>query len=456
MFDKQMLEMSRKYWDSITKAVLCDSSVSQAELGDALGYPTGAIRNACDKIAKYFRAKCVFMGSSGTTTFNAVFMTYVRRKYPGKLVLMSANPHKSVIDPAVDLFIPIRFIPIDYDQYFEAPIPPSPETVLSYVEQYEAPVVMITTPTYEGIKAKMDKIYNMIKKKYPDTVLYVDNAWGWGFDVPQSDIFVRSTHKMDGGLNSSSILVIKEDECLDMNLLRECVTARLTTSPSYPILLSIEAVYDIWANYKSFGKTLISWATEFKKEIEKHGIGEILSEKYIKDNYRKNISELDPRKIHIRLDKGTGFELSQKLQDLEIPIIPEKSGIRTITFIATARALYFDPAEIAYQIAKCYENLKKRDDLPTLPLTLNRYEELRRLEVYEVFHYGTRLIKSELAEGKISASVITPYPPGIPLIIPGMLIENDALQYLHTILKLGGEIVGCDPKLDVLRVVNIY
>ena len=64
-------------------------------------------------------------------------------------------------------------------------------------------------------------------------------------------------------------------------------------------------------------------------------------------------------------------------------------------------------------------------------------------------------VSTNQAIGRISAESICPYPPGIPVLIPGEIITADALAYLRQILDLGGELVGCsDPTLGNISVVN--
>ena len=59
------------------------------------------------------------------------------------------------------------------------------------------------------------------------------------------------------------------------------------------------------------------------------------------------------------------------------------------------------------------------------------------------------------AIGKISAESICPYPPGIPVLIPGEVITAAAINYLQQILDLGGELAGCsDPTLETMRIVD--
>ena len=64
-------------------------------------------------------------------------------------------------------------------------------------------------------------------------------------------------------------------------------------------------------------------------------------------------------------------------------------------------------------------------------------------------------VSTSQAIGRISAESICPYPPGIPVLIPGEIITAEALSYLQQILDLGGELVGCsDPTLEYISVVN--
>jgi arginine/lysine/ornithine decarboxylase len=58
------------------------------------------------------------------------------------------------------------------------------------------------------------------------------------------------------------------------------------------------------------------------------------------------------------------------------------------------------------------------------------------------------------AVGQISAELVCPYPPGIPVLFPGELISEDAVQSLRHVLDAGGLITGCaDPTLQTLQVI---
>lgn len=59
------------------------------------------------------------------------------------------------------------------------------------------------------------------------------------------------------------------------------------------------------------------------------------------------------------------------------------------------------------------------------------------------------------AAGRIAAEMITPYPPGIPAVLPGELLTEPVLAYLRTELAAGMNLPDpADAELKTIRVVN--
>ena len=72
----------------------------------------------------------------------------------------------------------------------------------------------------------------------------------------------------------------------------------------------------------------------------------------------------------------------------------------------------------------------------------------------EAFFSPTETVAADKAVDQLSAELICPYPPGIPVLMPGEIITSKALEYLQQILADGGKITGCsDPRLQTLKVV---
>ena len=102
--------------------------------------------------------------------------------------------------------------------------------------------VIVTSPSYEGVVADVLEIKELCKKY--NTFLIVDEAHGalypFSDRLPQSavniaDFTVQSLHKTAGGLNPTAVLHTMTD--LDVSVALSKIN---TTSPSYPLLATIE------------------------------------------------------------------------------------------------------------------------------------------------------------------------------------------------------------------------
>ena len=134
-------------------------------------------------------------------------------------------------------------------------------------------------------------------------------------------------------------------------------------------------------------------------------------------------------------------------------MIPEKSGIRTLTIICTGKELFTDPSSPAEAIAVYIDRLARNAPEISIPLPLNKREELRVYESHEAVIKRYTYVPIEEASDYASASIVVPYPPGIPSIIPGQKIEADVVRYLLDLLDIGGEIISSDRLLQTIRVV---
>jgi arginine decarboxylase len=72
----------------------------------------------------------------------------------------------------------------------------------------------------------------------------------------------------------------------------------------------------------------------------------------------------------------------------------------------------------------------------------------------EAFFAETEEVPVEKAVGRISAEMVSPYPPGVPVLAPGELISQEALDYLTTGVQAGMFIAdAADPEMNSIRVV---
>jgi arginine/lysine/ornithine decarboxylase len=95
---------------------------------------------------------------------------------------------------------------------------------------------------------------------------------------------------------------------------------------------------------------------------------------------------------------------------------------------------------------------------PAKPVDLRSAGELQlepAMLPRDAFFAAKETITADQAVGRICAEQITPYPPGIPVIIPGERITAELLDYLRTGLAAGMQLPDpADPSLGTIRVVT--
>ena len=76
-------------------------------------------------------------------------------------------------------------------------------------------------------------------------------------------------------------------------------------------------------------------------------------------------------------------------------------------------------------------------------------ELYRHGEIFDVPSETERLVPRE-CEGKISAQALIPYPPGIPIIVPGERIDSEKIRVLEKLYKDGVSVIGLDENGKIL------
>jgi arginine decarboxylase len=98
-------------------------------------------------------------------------------------------------------------------------------------------------------------------------------------------------------------------------------------------------------------------------------------------------------------------------------------------------------------------------DLPRPPAVVIPDEEDLFLETVmlprDAFFGPVENVPAEEAPGRIAAEMATPYPPGVPLLLPGERINKAAIDYLRSGVEAGMVLPDpADPSLKTIRVVR--
>ena len=217
-------------------------SAYKIDISETQAYdPQKALRRAEERAKKiYGTVSTTFLTNGSTSGILASVLTCVSA---GDKVLLWKDAHQCHLN-AVKLAgaIPV-FYDVDKDFYWGIPLETTTDTIENSFDKFDnIKAVIITSPTYEGIVSDIMKIKEICKKH--NAYLIVDEAHGALFPfsdrlpdsaIKYADFTVQSLHKTAGGLNPTALLHCNCN--LDVQKGLKMIN---TTSPSYPLLASIE------------------------------------------------------------------------------------------------------------------------------------------------------------------------------------------------------------------------
>lgn len=254
--------------------------------------PQEGLEKAEKKAAKIYGTKYTKFLTNGSSS--GIIAAIIASKAKKVLIWENAHPcHKNGCKLANAEIIEYK-LQLDTDWGVYKAI--TPEEVKKLIEDYTPEAIVITSPSYEGMAANINKISAICKNN--GVILIVDEAHGalypFSDRLPQSavklaDFTVQSLHKTAGGINPTALLHsnrINPTEALNMIS---------TTSPSYPMLTTIEANINFLNSSRG------------KKIIEK------LIDNIEALNLRQGGDDIT--KILIKKEGVSGFELSEILFD---------------------------------------------------------------------------------------------------------------------------------------------
>ncbi|HSO05764.1 MAG TPA: aminotransferase class I/II-fold pyridoxal phosphate-dependent enzyme [Pelomicrobium sp.] len=426
-----------------------DLSVSVPML-DSLMEPTGVIRDAQDIAAKAFGARRTFFATNGTSTANKViFQTLLA---PGEKLLLDRNCHKSVHHGVVLSGAHPVYLDSSVNRKFGVYGPVPKKTILKAIEDHpEAEAMILTSCTYDGLRYDLAPI--VAAAHAHGIKVIIDEAWyGHARFHPSlrptaleagADYATQSTHKVLSAFSQASMIHVN-DPAFNEHLFRENFNMHTSTSPQYAMIASLDVGRKqvMMEGYKLLKRTL-ELAAELRSQINSTGVFRVLElEDLLPEEVREDNVRLDPTKVTVDISTCglTVEELQRELFD-RYNIQVEKSTFNTLTLlltIGTTRSKVSRLYDALMRIAREGRSPRRLYQTPDVP----RFTELRYLP-RDAFYCGGELapllderdrVNSALA-GKVSSDQVVPYPPGIPVVVPGQVITQEIVHYLMSLLR---------------------
>ena len=367
--------------------------------------------------------------------------------------------------------------------FFLGVSPKHVETLLE--ENPSCRAVVVTSPTYEGVVSDIARIAETAHGK--GALLIVDEAHGahFGFHagLPQSairlgaDIVVQSLHKTLPSPTQTALLHIC-GERVDARILERCLDIFQTSSPSYPLLMGIDACVDFLCGEKREKSFDIFLARRRRLERALADCADLylLTERELCGE-EASVFALDPCKLVLASKSRTGTELSaalrtkyhletemsargyalaimtpadteegwERLEKALVSLDADKSSVGgTKKNSATLGARQKKAAQQGEAVPRQEKEKAERMTPSRSPHAGGASRPAAPLPAFEAILRPQETVPCREAEGRLSADCVTIYPPGIPLALPGERLTGETLEELSSAAEDGAEILGAE------------
>ncbi|GAA2495371.1 ornithine decarboxylase [Actinocorallia cavernae] len=383
---------------------------------------------------------------------------------PGSRLLVGRDAHKSVVAGLILSGVEPVWVEPRWDAGRHIAHPPS---AAAFEEAFarcpDADGALVTSPTPYGSAAALQDIADVCHRR--GKPLIVDEAWGahlpfhdalpaWAMDAG-ADVCVTSIHKMGSGLEQGSVFHLQGD-LIDPAELASRADLLGTTSPNVLLYAGIDA----WRRQMvQHGRELIGHALDLAGRVR----SEIESIDGIHVNDAADFcgpglaADFDPLPVVMDIhDLGTsGYRAADWLR--------EHHHIDTHLFDhrrISAQLTHADDTETARRLLTALRDLAAHAadlrDVPHIavpsPADLRMDQAQLPRDAYFTWH---ERVPTDEAAGRIAAEMITPYPPGIPVVLPGERLTQPVLDYLTTGVAAGMFLPdAADQRLKTVRVVR--
>lgn len=426
---------------------------------DNLHDPEDILLDVQKNAAKYYGSKESFFLVNGTTCGILSAISTICRL--GDKIITTRDCHKSVYNGMLLNNLKGEFVDNIYDDEFQISIGPDYEDYKKKIESHtDAKAVVLTYPTYNGVCYDLKKFIELAHEY--DIPVLIDEAHGAHFRLSEklpmsavdlgADIIVQSTHKMLPALTQSSMLHLCSDR-VSLSDLKKYLSIYQSSSPSYLLMASIDISVDIAQKQgdklvEDYIKEYDRFISDLDNSVYKNG-NKILSERY-------GVA-IDPFKINLGLTNDYNLKSLEVRLRKEFGLQCEYSNTKTSLFINSIATDHEDISEflrvldiIKGDIDKNYNYKTSKDESETdQEYRLNTHTDFKisysgiyDKTIYEAFKGEWEIVKLEESENRICSENITPYPPGIPYMIPGERITGEKIRYIEEMILKGMGVEG--------------
>jgi arginine/lysine/ornithine decarboxylase len=271
-----------------------------------------------------------------------------------------------------------------------------------------------------------------------------------------ADLAIGSVHKTLTGLSQTSVLSVGSDR-IDMARLKRCFELEESTSTSSLLLSAIDGAR---RQFVREGKQLLDRALGGAQLLRERLAAEVPELRVVRTEElagRPGVVGVDP--CHVLIETApiglTGYTADDWLRDerqIDVELADHRRILPLISF-AHGEPEIDRLVRALRDLVDAHAGSRPGGWLPEMPTGADLRTEQAMLP-RDAFFAESDEVKPKAAVGRVSAELVTPYPPGIPVLAPGEVITQEIVDYLETFVAAGGFVEGAsDQALDRFRIV---
>ena len=352
----------------------------------------------------------------------------------GDEIIIARNCHKSVYNACSLNDLDIHYIYPGQDGGSGVCCDIKPESVLEALSLHpQSKAVVITSPTYEGVISDVKAIAEIAHRF--SVPLIVDNAHGShqrfcrlsreGEPIEcGADIVISSLHKTLPSLTQTSCANLGGD-IIDHKAFEKYLSIFQTSSPSYVLMASMDYCFDFLRESRSSFEEYCRRLEAFGERMRKLKNLRVLC--YGNDSKRNHgFFGFDLGKIVIVTSRTdiSGVQLSRILRE-QYSIELEMAYM----YYAVAMTSVCDTAEGFDRLANALTEIDASLEYRGAPLTITEMPKPQRAA-------------GDTPKDMIAKDYIYAYPPGIPIVVPGEIIDRETEAYIKRLKDSGVTVVS--------------
>ena len=415
---------------------------------DDLHDPSGIIADAEARAARLWGAENshLLVGGSTVGILAGVYSLLTR----GDAVIVARNCHKSVFHALEISGADAKYIVPETDGetgIFKDVTPLAVKKALD--ENPSARLVIITSPTYEGVISDVKGIARVAHER--GVPLLVDEAHGAHLDLCDkfaggavkagADVVIQSLHKTLPSLTQTAIAHV--GGLADDKAFSRALDIFETSSPSYLLMASADGCVDYISSHP---ESLEKWSDNmdaFAKSaaaLEKFAL------------FRgEGCYGFDKSKIVISTANASisGYELMKILREKH-GVELEAAGER----FALAMTGVFDDENSLGALIGALTEIEKSVGAQKREAALPCPVPPCAAKISDAVSKRAESVSGGEAVGRVCAEYVYAYPPGVPLIVPGEIFTRDVISAAEKLKNIGARVVASDKTLKTFRVIE--